>query len=97
MGRDMARSIHRLNSLNISRATERGYYPDGGGLYLQISATSTKSWVFRYYVEKRAHDMGLGSLNDFTLAEARARAKEYRQQRALRRAKSDTEQFAANP
>jgi|HubBroStandDraft_6_1064221.scaffolds.fasta_scaffold2497797_1 hypothetical protein len=27
----MARSIHRLNTLAINRASERGYYPDGAG------------------------------------------------------------------
>jgi integrase len=82
MGRDMARSINQLNALAVSRATERGYYPDGAGLYLQVSTAGTKSWIFRYCVAGRTHDMGLGSLNDFTLAEARARAKECRQQRA---------------
>jgi integrase len=78
----MARSIHRLNALSVSRATERGYYPDGAGLYLQVSASGTKSWIYRFTTGGRAHDMGIGSLNDFTLAEARQRAKECRQQRA---------------
>jgi integrase len=82
MGRDMARSIHRLTALAVNRATERGYYPDGAGLYLQVSAAGTKSWIFRFTSDGRARDMGIGSLNDFTLAEARQRAKECRQQRA---------------
>lgn len=77
----MARSIHRLNTLAVNRAAARGYYPDGGGLYLQVSATGTKSWVYRY-AAGRTHDMGLGSVADFTLAEARERARECRQQRA---------------
>ncbi len=83
MGRDMApRAIHRLNSLSVARACARGYQADGGGLYLRVSASGTRSWVFRYAIEGRAHELGLGSFNDFTLAEARERARECRQQRA---------------
>lgn len=82
MGRDMSRSIHRLNTLAVTRASARGYYPDGGGLYLRVSTSGTKSWVYRYTTAGCTHDVGLGSANDFTLAEARERARECRQQRA---------------
>lgn len=78
----MARSIHRLNTLTVNRSTERGYYADGGGLYLQISASGTKSWIFRYTAGGKTHDHGLGPVSDFSLAEARERARECRQLRA---------------
>src|SRR5262249_58211762 len=51
---------------------------DGGGLYAQITRGKDgkdnirRSWIFRY--QRRGHsarDMGLGSLNDVSLAEAR--------------------------
>ena len=57
---------------------------DGGGLYLQASVGKDKnvrrSWIFRYQLAKghAVHDMGLGSLNDVGLAEARELARGYR-------------------
>jgi integrase len=47
---------------------------DGKGLYLSISSTGAKSWVFRYRSNDRRHDLGLGPYPDISLAEARARA-----------------------
>lgn len=69
----------RLKSLTVSRITDTGIYHDGGGLYLQVSPNGTKSWFFRYRLHGRVRDMGLGSFLDFTLAEARERAREQRQ------------------
>lgn len=51
-----------------------GYHPDGAGLYLQVSPTGSKSWVFRYTLNGRSREMGLGSFGTFSLAEARERA-----------------------
>ena len=48
-----------------------GYYADGGGLYLQVSATGAKSWIFRFMLQRRAREMGLGSVRDKSLAAAR--------------------------
>jgi integrase len=69
----------RLKAVQIQRMTEPGRYHDGGGLYLQISPTGTKSWVFRFRLHGKLRDMGLGSVPDFSLAEARARAQQQRQ------------------
>jgi integrase len=79
----MAREIHRLSALAVNRASEPGYYPDGDGLYLQVSSTGTKSWIYRYSNEGRSREMGLGSLAALSLSDARARAKECRQQRLM--------------
>jgi integrase len=43
-------------------------------LYLLVSATGTKKWVLRYTLRGRAREMGLGSADDVTLAEARTAA-----------------------
>jgi integrase len=53
-------------------AAERrpGYYCDGFGLYLAVGESS-KSWVFRYRFAGKRHDMGLGSVRDVPLVEAR--------------------------
>jgi integrase len=78
----MARQIGKLNHLAVSRASKRGYLSDGGGLYLQISASGAKSWVFRYRDAGRLRELGLGAAHTFTLAEARKRATEQRKLRA---------------
>src|SRR6267142_2265654 len=40
-----------------------------------------RSWIFRYRVNGRLRDMGLGSLDTLSLSEARDRAREQRQKR----------------
>jgi len=52
----------------------RGFYCDGGGLYLQVGRSGLKSRVFRYALNGRKRDMGLGGIAPFTLAEVRAGA-----------------------
>jgi len=54
---------------------------DGGGLYLRISTSGAKSWVFRYQIQNKRRDMGLGPYPEISLAEVRARALEHRKQR----------------
>lgn len=51
--------------------TEPGHYRDGKGLYLQVSVWGTKSWVFRYTAQGKARGMGLGSVEDVSLKDAR--------------------------
>ena len=75
----MARKVEKLTALAIARLKKPGYHPDGAGLYLQVAAGGSKSWVFRYKIEKRPREMGLGSLQAFGLSEARERAKAARQ------------------
>src|SRR4051812_6258117 len=49
-------------------------HADGGGLYLQVTNRDAKSWIYRYRLKAKSREMGLGSLHDVTLAEARERA-----------------------
>src|SRR5438874_12124066 len=74
----MARAMGKLTALGITQARRRGYYSDGGGLYLQVSASGAKSWVFRFKEAGRLREMGLGPLHTIGLAEARRRAQEHR-------------------
>lgn len=69
-------------ALKVQRLAERGLYADGGGLYLQVTGKSAKSWVFRFMLAGRARMMGLGSLSALSLAEARIKAAECRKMRA---------------
>jgi integrase len=75
----MARRTNRLTALEVAKLDKPGYYCDGDGLYLQVSKSGSKSWIMRYTLACKPCEMGLGSLNAFTLAEARARAKTQRQ------------------
>lgn len=75
----MALSVNRLSFLAVSRAKAPGYYADGGGLVLQVSRSGSKSWLFRYSLHGKRHEMGLGSLKTVDLAGARVRARECRQ------------------
>jgi integrase len=74
----MARKIDRLTDVSVRRAKKRGYLADGGGLYLQITASGAKSWVFRFRDNGRLREAGLGPAHTVTLAKARERAHEYR-------------------
>ena len=78
----MTRQLSRLSARTVSTATAPGYHADGGGLYLQITTTGARSWIFRYSRAKRAREMGLGSLTATSLAEARQHARLCRQQLA---------------
>jgi integrase len=90
----MARSIHRLSTATVKNAklgkrrdgTPRvKLYADGGGLYLQVtpgSGRTSKSWIFRYAsLAGKERFMGLGSLDTVSLAEARAKAADWRKLR----------------
>ena len=76
----MARALSRLTALSVTKKKEKGLYPDGGGLYLQVSEAGTKSWIFRYRMNGRTtpRDMGLGPLITVPLADARQRATDAR-------------------
>jgi integrase len=94
MAREMARlSDRRIRTAKPKGKTTRGEEQgrarealmlcDGGGLYCQITVGAEKnvrrSWIFRYQRKgERVRDMGLGSLNDVGLAEAREIARRYR-------------------
>jgi hypothetical protein len=74
----MARTVGKLTALAVTQAKQRGYYGDGGGLYLQVSRGGAKSWVFRFKEAGKLREMGLGPLHTIGLAEARRRAQECR-------------------
>lgn len=67
----MVRRVNKLSEQVIAQLTKPGYYGDGNNLYLQVSASGTKSWLFIYASNGRQHEMGLGSLNNVSLRLAR--------------------------
>ncbi|HEU0215461.1 MAG TPA: integrase family protein, partial [Stellaceae bacterium] len=77
----MARLLNRLTQRRCP-TLGAGLHADGGGLYLRVGGAGSRSWIFRYRQGPKLHDVGGGSYEDFTLAEARDWARE---QRRLRR------------
>jgi len=71
--------INKLSARKVSTITKAGLHGDGGGLWLKVTKTGTKSWVFRYTRNNKMTNMGLGSVSDVSLVEARVKALEYRQ------------------
>src|ERR671913_352937 len=74
----MARQLHTLSARTISTLTKPGRHSDGGGLYLNVTGTGARSWVFMWKVAGKRREIGLGSLRDVPLARARERAAEAR-------------------
>jgi Arm DNA-binding domain len=70
----MARRTHQLTETKIGALTEVGMYHDGAGLYLQIRPHGAQSWIYRFRLNGRTRDMGLGSLADVGLVRAREKA-----------------------
>ncbi|WP_199170550.1 site-specific integrase [Caulobacter sp. FWC2] len=77
----MARIYERLTAMTVRQLQGAGRYPDGGGLYLQITPSGGKSWIFRYHTAGVERQMGLGPLAFVSLAEAREKARAARLQR----------------
>lgn len=53
---------------------EPGRHADGGNLYLNVTKSGARSWVFLYKLAGRQREMGLGSALDVNLAKARVLA-----------------------
>lgn len=67
--------------MTVRQLRGAGRYPDGGGLYLQITPSGARSWIFRYRVAGRERQMGLGPLEFVSLSDAREKARVARLQR----------------
>ena len=76
----MARATNGLTAKRVGRFKAGRYHDrDHHGLYLKVSDNGNKSWLLRYEHGGRERWMGLGSAKDFSLSEARARARAKRQ------------------
>ena len=75
----MARTLNKLTAVDVKAKSKPGRYGDGGGLWLQVGPTGGKSWLFRYTMGGKAHNMGLGSVDDLSLADARKMAGDCRE------------------
>ena len=44
----MAQTVNQLTATKVHKLKTPGMYPDGAGLYLQVTGENAKSWLFRY-------------------------------------------------
>ena len=73
----MANGRGKLSAVTVRQAPA-GKYGDGGGLWLFKSRKDAGSWVLRVAVHGRLRHMGLGSIADVGLKEAREAAEKWR-------------------
>ena len=83
--------VGKLTAIEVAKAKGPKVLHDGGGLYLRVAPIrrdadgkekpGSKAWVFRFQLDGERRDMGLGPYPDISLAEARRRATEHRNQR----------------
>jgi len=68
--------VAKLTARGVELLKEPGMHADGDGLYLNIKASGSKSWIFRFQVAGKRREMGLGAFPAVSLAAARNLAKE---------------------
>ena len=70
------RQLNRLSAKTVTLKKQPGLYCDGGGLYLQVTSSASKTWIFRFRSPhtQKLRDMGLGPLHSVGLPEARDKA-----------------------
>jgi integrase len=81
----MARTVERLSTTRILKAKvpvgkQHVMLADGGNLYLRVTTAGARSWIFKFRLNGRSQEMGLGGLNTLSIAEARQRARQHRQE-----------------
>jgi integrase len=75
----MSRAIHRLSAVKVATLKAPGYYLDGGGLYFRVALGGSRSWIFRFTLNGKTRDKGLGGYPAISLAKARQLAERDRQ------------------
>ncbi|OBY25691.1 tyrosine-type recombinase/integrase [Leisingera sp. JC1] len=70
-------TLNRLSALHVKNAAP-GKYSDGGGLWLHRRADGGGQWFLRVQIHGRRREMGLGSIAEVSLKEAREEAARWR-------------------
>ncbi|NNC36455.1 MAG: site-specific integrase [Acidimicrobiales bacterium] len=73
-----SRSLNKLTVTQARSMSKPGRYSDGGGLYLRVLNSGSKSWTLRLKVNGRDREIGLGPYKDVGLADARVLAERHR-------------------
>ena len=72
----MAKKAKGLTARQVDTLKNPGDHADGNGLYLGVTSSGMKTWLFRYHVDRRRHAMGLGPIRLKSLSKAREEARE---------------------
>lgn len=76
----MGRALQKLSDAIVKSAKlQAGRHSDGGGLYLNVTPTGSRSWLFMWSRDGKRREMGMGSYPAVTLAKARALSASYRE------------------
>lgn len=67
----MARPTNRLTARTVATIKVPGRHADGNGLYLHVDPSLAKRWVFVFQWRGKRREMGLGSTQLVSLAQAR--------------------------
>lgn len=76
----MDRGIEKLSALAVQKAKGPAFISDGGGLFLRVKKSGSKSWVFRWERRGKMRHMGLGPLHTIGLSDARELARRCRKE-----------------
>jgi hypothetical protein len=78
VGLGKAGVMGKLTAISITRLKELGRYSDGEGLNLRLAAPAHGSWILRVQANGKRSDIGLRTLPEIELGEARDAAREFR-------------------
>lgn len=72
----MPRQARPLTARFVATTQRVGYHCDGAGLYLRVTESGARNWLFRFARNGHKREMGLGSANVVSLMDARQRARD---------------------
>ena len=58
---------HKLSDKAVKAAKGKKYFADGGGLYLKLGGTGSKSWCYRWWDKTDAEPGSRGKLREMGL------------------------------
>lgn len=74
----MPKLVHNaLSAVTVKNEVRPGRYADGAGLYLVVSETGARQWLWRGVVHGRRRDLGIGSARLVPLKDAREIARRW--------------------
>ncbi len=79
----MARALNKLTVRQIATLNSAGRHSDGGGLYLRVTPSGSRSWLFMTTEAGRRQEISLGPAASVSLATARRLAGEMREAAAI--------------
>jgi integrase len=76
----VGKEVKKLSARAVATVIRPGRHSDGAGLYLNVTRSGARSWLFIWRKDGRRREMGLGSAGSVSLARARELASACRAQ-----------------